>query len=66
MSQFLVGARAIACKLKELGLIKEDDPNGEDKVYHWVKTNRISAGRFGNQFITTPEKLQSDAEKLVP
>jgi hypothetical protein len=66
MSDFLVGARAIAAHLKSLGLIADDDENAEDKVYHWAKTKRISTGRFGKQLISTPAKLQRDAEKLVP
>jgi hypothetical protein len=66
MSNFLVGARAIAAHLKQLGLIAEDDENAEDKVYHWAKTKRISTGRFGNQLISTAATLQRDAEKLVP
>jgi len=66
MSDFLVGARAIAAHLKLLGLIADDDENAEDKVYHWAKTKRISTGRFGKQLISTPAKLQRDAEKLVP
>ena len=66
MSDFLVGARAIAAHLKSLGLIADDDENAEDKVYHWEKTKRISTGRFGKQLISTPAKLQRDAEKLVP
>jgi hypothetical protein len=65
MSNFLVGARAIAALLKQLGLIAENDPNAEDKVYHWAKTRRIPTGRFGTQLIASPDKLEQVVNKLV-
>ena len=64
-SNFLVGARAIAAHLKQLGLIAEDDQNAEDKVYHWAKTKRIPTGRFGTQLIASPDKLEQVVNKLV-
>jgi hypothetical protein len=65
MSAFLVGAKAIAEELKRLGLIPENDPNAEDKVYYFARANKLTIGRFGNSLITTPDKLRRDVEKLV-
>ena len=64
-STFLLGAKAIAGHLKKLGLIEEDDPNAEDKVYHWAKTKRITTGRFGLQLLSTDDALQRDADKAA-
>jgi hypothetical protein len=63
--KFLVGASAIAGKLIELGLISENDENAEHKVYHWAKTGRIPTGKFGNQLISTSDKLEQVVSKLV-
>ena len=63
---FLVGAKAIKEELERLGLIPKNDPNGEDRVYYLARTKQLPIGRLGNNLITTPEKLQRSAEKLVP
>ena len=65
MSEFLLGARAIAKHLEELGLIPENDPNGEDKVYYWARKKIIPTGRLGKQLVSTPTKLQQIANKLI-
>jgi len=65
MSDFLVGAKAIAKKLEEMGLLPEDDPNNEDRVYYLARTGKIPTGRFGKQLIATPSKLQQVVSKLV-
>jgi hypothetical protein len=65
VSTFLVGAKAIAKELERLGLIPEDDPNSEDRVYYLARSNKLSIGKFGNSLITTPDKLRRDVEKLV-
>jgi len=65
MSEFLVGARAIAGKLEELGLLPKGDPNNEDRVYYLAKSKKLAIDRFGNQLISTPEKLQRIVSKLV-
>jgi hypothetical protein len=65
MSKFLVGARAIARKLEELGLLPKDDPNNEDRVYYLTRSKKLPIDRFGKQLISTSDKLQRLLEKLV-
>lgn len=65
MSDFLVGAKAIAKKLEEMGLLPQDDPNNEDRVYYLARAKKIPIGRFGKQLISTPAKLQQVVDKLV-
>ena len=65
MSDFLVGAKAIAKKLEEMGLLPQDDPNNEDRVYDLARAKKIPTGRFGKQLISTPSKLQQVVDKLV-
>jgi hypothetical protein len=65
MSVFLIGARAIAKHLEQLGLLPEDDPNNEDRVYYMARTKKIPTGRFGKQLISTPAKLEQVVNKLV-
>lgn len=68
MSGFLIGARAIARKLVELGLLPENDDAGKlaDKVYYLDRSGKLKFDRFGNELISTPEKLQRQVDKLVP
>jgi hypothetical protein len=65
MSTFLIGARAIAGHLEELGLLPKDDPGNEDRVYYMALAKKIPVGKFGNQLISTPDKLQQVVSKLV-
>jgi hypothetical protein len=66
MSDFLLGARAIAKKLEQLGLLPKDDSNNEDRVYYLARKGLIPTGRLGKQIISTGAKLERHAEKLVP
>jgi hypothetical protein len=44
---YLRGAHAIAKELVRLGIIAEDDPNPEDKVYYLNRSGKLSLDRFG-------------------
>jgi len=65
MSTFLIGARAIANHLEQLGLLPENDPTNEDRVYYMARTKKIPTGRFGRQLISTPAKLEQFVSKCV-
>ena len=65
MSTFLIGARAIANHLEQLGLLPENDPTNEDRVYYMARTKKIPIGRFGKNLISTPAKLEQVVNKLV-
>jgi hypothetical protein len=66
MPGFLRGARAIARKLVELGLLPEDDDEkNEDRVYYFDRAGKLKFDRFGNELISTPEKLERQVSKLV-
>jgi len=67
MSRFLIGARAIGRKLIELGLLPEieDDEKLTDKVYYLHRSKKLRFDRFGNELISTPEKLQRQVGKIV-
>jgi len=67
MSGFLIGARAIGRKLIELGLLPEidDDEKLTDKVYYLDRSGKLKFDRFGNELITSSEKLQRLVNKLV-
>jgi hypothetical protein len=60
---FLRGAAAIADELKKLGIIAEDDPDPEGKVYYLDRTMKFD--RFGRQFISTPSKLRQLVNKQI-
>jgi len=59
MSKFLRGALEIGGALVELGLLPkcDDDEKLADRVYY--------LNRFGNEFISTPEKLERLVKQLV-
>ena len=67
MSRFLRGAREIGPVLVDLGLLPEcDDPEKlADQVYYLDKSGRLKFDRFGDEYITTPEKLKRQVDKLV-
>lgn len=65
MSTYRRGARAIAEKLIELGVINKDDPDPEGKVYYLARTRKITTGRLGKDLLTTDDHLQRDFAKLV-
>jgi hypothetical protein len=67
MSRFLIGALAIGRKLIELELIPEtdDDEKLEDKVYYLDRSGKLKFDRFGNELISTPEKLERLVSKIV-
>ena len=62
---FLVGAAAIANKLKQLGIIAEDDENAREKVYYAARKKKLPIGRYGKSLIASSEKLEQAAQKLV-
>jgi hypothetical protein len=68
MSKFLRGAREIGPVLVELGLLpeEEDDERLADKVYYLDRSGKLKFDRFGNEFISTREKLQRQVGKIVP
>jgi hypothetical protein len=66
MSTFLLGAKAIAGHLKKLGLIEEDDPNAEDKVYTGLRpkelrpaASAISCSQLTTHYSATPTRRRS-------
>jgi hypothetical protein len=63
--EFLIGAKAIAEKLEEFGLLPKGDPNNEDRVYYFDRSGKLKFDRFGDQYLSTPEKLQRQVSKLV-
>lgn len=67
MSKFLRGALAIGRELIELGLLPEidDDEKLTDKVYYFDRSGKLKFDRFGNELISTPEKLQRQINKLI-
>jgi hypothetical protein len=65
MSEFLVGAKAIAKKLEEMGVLPQDDPCNEDRVYYLARSQKVAFGKFGKSLITTPTKLQQAISKSV-
>jgi len=67
MSRFLRGARAIGRKLVELGLLPEDDDDEKlaDKVYYLDRSGKLKFDRFGDELISTPEKIERQVSKLV-
>jgi len=68
MSNFLIGAKAIGRKLIELGLLEPeaDDAKLTDRVYYLARSEKLKIDdRFGDQLITTTEKLQRQISKLV-
>jgi hypothetical protein len=64
-ADFLLGATAIANKLKQLGLIAENDENAEDKVYYAARTKKLPIGRFGKSLIASGTKLEQTVRRLV-
>jgi hypothetical protein len=67
MSRFLRGAREIGPVLVEFGLLPEcDDPEKlADQVYYLDKSGKLKHDRFGDEYISTREKLQKQVSKLV-
>jgi hypothetical protein len=67
MSRFLRGARAIGRKLAELGVLppEEDDEKLADLVYYLDRSGKFKFDRFGDEYISTPEKLERQAKQLV-
>ena len=66
MSKFLRGALEIGGKLVELGLLPaEDDEKLADKVYYLDRSGKLKFDRFGNELISTPEKLERQVKQLV-
>jgi hypothetical protein len=67
MSKFLRGALAIGRELIELGLLAEvdDDEKLSDQVYYLDRSGKMKFDRFGNELISTAEKLQRQVKQLV-
>jgi len=67
MSKFLRGALEIGGMLVELGLLKaeDDDEKLADKVYYLDRSGKLKFDRFGNELISTPEKLERQVKQLV-
>lgn len=67
MSKFLRGALEIGGKLVELGLLsaEENDEKLTDKVYYLDRSGKLKFDRFGNELISTPEKLERQVKQLV-
>jgi hypothetical protein len=67
VSKFLRGALQIGGKLVELGLLpaQDDDEKLTDKVYYLDRSGKLKFDRFGNEFISTPEKLERLVKQLV-
>jgi hypothetical protein len=67
MAEFLRGALKIGRKLVEFGLLPDDDDDEKltDKVYYLDRSGKLKFDRFGNELISTPEKLQRQVSKLV-
>ena len=66
MSRFLRGALEIGRMLVELGILPDDDDEKlTDKVYYLDKSGKLKFDRFGDEYITTPEKLQRQVSKIV-
>ena len=67
MSKFLRGALEIGGKLVELGLLpaEDDDEKLADKVYYLDRSGKLKFDRFGNELISTPEKLERQVKQLV-
>jgi hypothetical protein len=67
MSKFLRGALEIGRMLVELGVLPDDDDDEKltDKVYYLDKSGKMKFDRFGDEYISTPEKLQRQVSKIV-
>jgi hypothetical protein len=67
VSKFLRGALQIGGKLVELGLLpaQDDDEKLADKVYYLDRSGKLKFDRFGNELISTPEKLERVVTKIV-
>jgi len=67
MSRFLRGALPIGRKLIELGLLEEepDDKKLEDKVYYLDRSGKFKFDRFGDEYITTHEKIERQVKQIV-
>ena len=67
MSKFLRGALEIGGALVELGLLPkcDDDEKLADKVYYLDRSGKLKFDRFGNELISTPEKLERLVKQLV-
>jgi hypothetical protein len=67
VSKFLRGALQIGGKLVELGLLpaQDDDEKLADKVYYLDRSGKLKFDRFGNELISTPEKLERQVKQLV-
>jgi hypothetical protein len=65
MSGFLRGGRAIVEKLEEMGFFEKGNPNNLDKLYYLARVNKLEIDRFGDEYISTPEKLKRQIDKLV-
>lgn len=62
---YLRGARQIAKKLQDLGIIDEHDPDPAQRVYHLERTGKLQLDRFGRELITTPDKLEKTIAKQI-
>lgn len=67
MSKFLRGARAIGRKLIDLGILppEEDDERLADQVYYLDRSGKLKFDRFGDEYISTSEKLERQVKQLV-
>jgi len=65
MSEILIGAKAIAVALQELGVIQEGDPDATGKVYYLAKKKYIPTGKLGRLLVASPAKLQQAIGKLA-
>ena len=66
MSKFLRGALEIGRKLVELGLLKEEeDERLKEQVYYLDRSEKLKFDRFGDEYISTPEKLERQIKQLV-
>ena len=60
------GATAIASVLKKAGLIEEDDPNANQKVYYIARKQKLPIGRFGKDLLADDDKLLKAAKSNIP
>jgi hypothetical protein len=65
-ADLIVGARAIANELLELGLLIDgSDANLEDRVYYIARKGKLPIGRFGKSLIASRTKLRNAVHALA-
>jgi hypothetical protein len=69
MPKFLRGAREIGPELVEMGLLKpellEDPETLADQVYYLDRSGKLKFDRWGDEYLTTREKLERQVKQLV-